>query len=92
MTNINRRLHELLGGTWDTHEGWYGNFNKNPDYCADPRLVLKAMMEREDYPYFSERIGWYIQREEGRLIYTYLIMDTTGKLAQLAIKWLEEGK
>jgi hypothetical protein len=30
--------------------------HRNPDYCADPRLVLGVMMKREDWPRFAQYI------------------------------------
>lgn len=48
----NKIFAELAGIPWDTHEGRYGNFNKNPNYAADPRLVLREMRKRKDFNHF----------------------------------------
>jgi hypothetical protein len=101
---INKRLYELLGNCWHEPDGeakFAGNFickkcryvywaNTTPDYCADPRLVIKAMMERKDWPDF---LRWFFgkkNRDAEDLLYS--IMDTTGKLALLAIEYLEGRK
>jgi hypothetical protein len=65
----------------------------NPDFIADPRLVLREMMKREDYKRFFIFV-MPIMHVDGviRWINSY-ILDTTGLLAKVAIKWLEkEGK
>lgn len=67
----------------------YGEeYNPNPDYCADPRLVIEVMMEREDWLEFAAHylIVDVHSQEDG--IQIDLIMDKTGKLAKLAIEWL----
>ena len=51
---------------------------KNPDYCADPRLVLEVMMKLE---YWGENWGVTIGS----------MLDKTGKIALEAIKWIEEN-
>ena len=66
----------------------------NPDYAADPRLVLREMRKREDWRKFCMTIG-DIGLNDWPLIKSGYVMDTTGKLTDLAIKWLkekEEGK
>ncbi len=84
---------EMVGIPWDIHEGWYGNFSKNPDYAADPRLVPREM----------ERIGKlgeflsYLCRINSMpdcngSIPAYYILDTTGKLRDAAIGWMKEHK
>ena len=84
---INRKLHEALGEKWYRYSP-----QDNPDYCADPRLVIEAMQEREDWPKFV----YYIASSHLSTILdsTYavinLIMDRTGELAKLATEWLKE--
>jgi len=51
----------------------------NPDYCADPRLVLEVMVEKG---YWGKNWGVTI---EGML-------DKTGILALKAIEWMEENQ
>lgn len=103
---INKRLAELVGIPWN--EPWEeldectgkveicGKYD-NPDFCADPRLVLREMMKREDWRLFSMVKGfWNVHRHPvATPTYTdaYLnvddILDTTGKLALAAIAYLE---
>ena len=62
--------------------------DSNPDYKADPRLVIREMEKRNDFDAFCKTIGI---RSHGGPFYvesTY-IMDTTGKLATLARDWLK---
>jgi hypothetical protein len=64
----------------------------NPDYAADPRLVLEVMKKREDWWLFSRLSGfWVIPFEAGEKIYldTAYILDKTGKLRDKAIEWME---
>jgi hypothetical protein len=97
MNDINHRLHEALGKCWKYAE--YRNSQQyNPDYCADPRLVIEVM--EAEYPEFIESVfsiddaEYHSYRPEKRRIvfdkFVDLIMDTTGKLALLAIEFLEK--
>jgi len=52
-----------------------------PDYAADPRLVLREMMKRKEWIEFR----WFIDDCWVDLI----VLDTTGKLRDLAIEWLK---
>ena len=76
---------------------------ENPDYVADPRLVIREMEKRGDWPRFCKKIGYAMgaiyassQKPDPAptrfLVYIDLIMDTTGKLATLARDWLREQK
>ena len=68
----------------------------NPDYAADPRLVLREMMKREDWIDFFQ---WASDHKKmldynGRgsvFIKLKYLLDTTGKLRDIAIEWLEKG-
>ncbi|MFH1448101.1 MAG: hypothetical protein ABIG39_04520 [Candidatus Micrarchaeota archaeon] len=68
----------------------------NPDYASDPRLVLREMMKREDFRLFMARLMYYgdtagaIDWDEDITI--DLILDTTGKLRDMAIEWLKNNK
>ena len=101
---INRKLHEALGRCWHepaANKPWYCMKCKdyfhhtNPDYCADPRLVIEAMMERKDWPLFLDYVGgdYYPPADplagNISLIDCNLILDKTGKLRDAAIEWLE---
>jgi hypothetical protein len=71
---------------------------QSPDFCADPRLVLREMMKRDDWPEFCASIGLYEQWDQGEqgteqewmLVNVNLILDTTGKLRDAAIKFLRK--
>ena len=110
--NLNRELHEEFGYCWHewewSSENGQGAWkcrkcgklslerNDNPDYVADPRLVIREMMKREDWSAFCDQIGHSYATHETKAaaydyIYLFYILDTTGKLAQLALDWLKEG-
>jgi hypothetical protein len=82
-TEINRQLHEALGKYWFKHCP-----QENPDYCADPRLVIEAMRRRDEDKDFLVDIVEKNNRYPPFFIVD-LIMDKTGRLANLAIEWLE---
>ena len=63
----------------------------NPDYCADPRLVLEVMMKRKDSGSFISDLTWRYCNPAHGFIENYLL-DKTGKLVLAAIKWMEEKK
>ena len=104
---INRELHEALGycgHEWEKPKQLWlednclkcgrlyrGEQDENPDYKADPRLVIREMEKRNDFDAFCKTIGI---RSHGGPFYvesTY-IMDDTGKLATLARDWLKGGR
>ena len=69
----------------------------NPDYAADPRLVLREMEKRKDWPVFVKRIGARIEdRYTGQppvdFVRADLILDNTGNLRDAAIEFLERVK
>ena len=93
----NKIFAELAGIPWDTHEGRYGNFNKNPNYAADPRLVLIEMMKRGDFHGdfgFQQVIGGpeYDKINLGYIIDDNGELETTGRARDAAIKFMEEAK
>ena len=65
-----------------------------PDFVADPRLVLREMMKREDFPLFMARLMYMGDSVEGidwdHNIDIDYILDTTGKLRDAAIKFMKE--
>jgi hypothetical protein len=63
--------------------------NPNPDFCADPRLVLEVMMKREDWSEFLFVIVAALTCKEERCPLIRYILDTTGLLAVKAIEWME---
>jgi len=67
-----------------------------PDYAADPRLVLREMMKRKDWPRFLDSIdGMHNCYDYGQEIVwrdwieVKYLLDTTGKLRDKAIEWLK---
>ena len=64
------------------------------DYAADPRLVLREMMKREDWDSFCDYIGYLDFSEDGyplRYVRMDYILDITGKLRDAAIEFLKEA-
>ena len=69
--------------------------DNNPDYAADPRLVIEVMREREDWDEFADT--YFIPAITGdgkRMFYIseHLIMNRTGKLRDLALEWINKQK
>ena len=66
--------------------------DNNPDYVADPRLVIREIDKqgkRKDF------INYLLRTQKVWLISDMLvdlILDTAGKLAQLALDWIKEQK
>ena len=71
------------------------NPHENPNY-TDSRLVLRKMVKREDWLIFSEKLWKCNESYCPQLILAYFIegyvLDTTGKLRDIAIKWLKRKK
>ena len=71
------------------------HLNNVPDYAADPRLVLREMMKREDWDRFVEYIYHKQPSDINRLspyaelVFNY-IPDTTGKLRDVGIEFMRE--
>ena len=65
----------------------------NSNYAADPRLVLREMRKREDWPEF---IQWlfreYVSFEQIPYWLEYFILDTTGRCLCAAIEFMKEEK
>ena len=92
----NQRFAELVGICWHEQKSWdllecgkCGHemlFTLNPDF-TDAREVLRVM-SREQQLFFLRSLAicpaYYIKID--------YILDTTGKLRDLAIKWMEEQK
>ena len=84
---INRKLADLLFS-----KTWQGIV---PNFCSDPRLVIEAMREREDWREFyiwaSDHGRALDYNSQGTVfIRMSIAMDKTGKLAKLATEWLKE--
>lgn len=103
---MNRRFAELVGADYHSYEtkGMDGkmHLHSNPDFAADPRLVLREMMKREDWPEF-----FHFLIEKGLAVYSRpifgaerrpyylsdtLFTDTTGLLRDRAVEWMERRK
>jgi len=90
----NREFHELVGLCWHEPEseqsnrfGYCRNCGKhmpecesNPDYAADPRLILKEMVKRPDWDEFQKQV---IDP------FAYML-DDTGLLRDAAIKFIRK--
>jgi hypothetical protein len=70
--------------------------HNSPDYAADPRLVLEVMLSRKDGPLFMARLMYGFEQPgveaidwDNNIDVDY-ILDTTGKLRDLAIEWMEK--
>ena len=75
------------------HFYWHKDSHPNRDFCADPRLVLEVMRNRDDWLDFIQSV--YDENRplwSGLLDYTDLVMDKTGQLALKAIKWMQKKK
>ena len=103
---LNRALCKELGQCWHEYDTetlncihckksmWRKDSN-NPGYAADPRLVLREMMKREDWDSFCDYIGYLDFSEDGyplRYVRMDYILDTTGKLRDAAIDFLKEAR
>ena len=89
--DLNRELYLLLYRT-ELQDVVFIDDEDIPDFKSDPRLVLREMMKREDWPEFSERLFWYIA-DKTEIIKNFcevFILDTTGKLVKDAIKFMKE--
>lgn len=85
----NRRLTELLG-----IEPTYSLPNEcgkiiYPDFAADPRLVLRAMIEREDWDKFWQKL--FMEQGTHPNFWVYYILNPA-VLRDKAIEFLEEKK
>jgi len=72
-----------------------GHLKLIPDYAADPRLVLREMMRREDWHVFwHNHIDIPSDRYRMGVVQKLidLILDTTGQFRDEAIKFLKEVK
>jgi len=70
-----------------------GEHDDNPDYTTDPRLVLREMMKREDWRGLKGFATYLTTELGGRRfldIPLTLILDTTGKLRDMAMDKLKE--
>ena len=81
----NQRFAELAGICW------HKQVQSNPDF-NDAREVLRVMMKREDWSKFLSHVYCDIYKTSECSVESIilLVLDTTGKLRDLAIKWMEE--
>ena len=74
----------------------------NPNYASDPRLVLREMVKREDFPLFMARLMYMGDSVEGidwdhNIDIDYILdanfeLETTGKIRDEAIEFLKEER
>ncbi len=94
MTDKNREFAELCGVNPTKVENaivFPGTMDKWPDFAADPRLVLREMMKREDWWKFILSIwdDYPTIEESTHRFFTNYIIDTTGLLRDKAIEWMK---
>ena len=99
----NQRFAELAGMCWHKQKsrnllecskcGSEMLFTFNPDF-TDAREVLRVMMKREDWSKFLSHVYCDIYKTSECSVESIilLVLDPTGKLRDLAIKWMEEQK
>jgi len=98
--NLNQRFAKLCGipcHSWET-KGIDGKtyVHTDPDFCADPRLVLREMMKREDWKNFHRTLVGAMIWDEEREIYGIFaiavdyILDETGLLCKAACDFMEK--
>ena len=65
-----------------------------PDYVAAPRLVIREMdkWDKAHHTHPDERFINNLGCMEYEVVSVDLILDTSGKLAQLALDWIKEQK
>jgi hypothetical protein len=86
---LNRRFAKLCGIPWFEDEGHWGDGYKlraNPDFCADPRLVLKEMDKLNMLDKFI--VNRYLHRHPMMLVHG--ILDETGLLCEAACEFLKQ--
>ena len=68
--------------------------SSNTDYVADPRLVIREMdkWDKAHHTHPDERFINNLGCMEYEVVSVDLILDTSGKLAQLALDWIKEQK
>jgi hypothetical protein len=92
---INKRLAERLGIKPKIfyHYADAPGTEYYPDFCRDPRLVLREMMKREDWLNFAWNYGVTGIAPKSQAYIAYIsaddMVDETGKLAMAAITFLE---
>ena len=108
---VGLRWHELIQSTFYCTCGtkYFGEkeinnhiSKNNPDYVADPRLVLREMAKREDFPLFMARLMYMGDSVEGidwdhNIDIDYILdanfeLEITGKLVKEAIEFLKEER
>ena len=103
--NLNRKLHEALGYCWHEQgdpgvlqcskcgEPMLFTWQQNPNYAADQRLVIREMEKQRCLDKFICYVCsiHHLQWNRNVTDFTKLVaIDTTGKLAQLALDWLRK--
>jgi len=86
----------ICGGVFNIHQSEFDNHvgHKNHDYATDPRLVLEAMMKRDDWDDFQASfcIGTRSGEKMFWGVHVDYILDKTGKLRDKAIEWITKTK
>lgn len=73
------------------NNGFSGHIkDSNPDFCADPREVLKVVMERDDWIEFLDWLRDYDVTDSHYISVDYI--TTPSKLRDAWIEWKEKQK
>lgn len=92
----NRRLAKLLG--WKAPDelvreynalGVWGDEIPVPDFAADPRLVLRAIIERDDWDQFWQKL--FMEQGNHPNFWVYYMLNPS-VLRDKAIEFLEQRK
>jgi hypothetical protein len=65
--------------------------SSNPNYKAEPWLVIREMKKKGLLKRFLSSIGTTTNLDTLGKMSSLIAIDTSGKLAQLALDWLKEG-
>jgi len=87
----NKELALKLGLPWSTMEGWYGHFEKNPDFTTPDgiHLLLREMKKRPDWNKFLDFISVkYCSTHYATLEEAFELILEPGKLRDAAIEFL----
>lgn len=96
--NKNKQFAELFGisfkpGYYSTEYHTKGTWiEDNPDFAADPREVLKAMQEKSCFYDFVLWTFLEFSLEQVAYWLDFYILDTTGKIRDLGISFMEGRK
>jgi hypothetical protein len=90
-----KRLTEFLGKKYDTREGWYGNFSKNPTFTTPQdaydlakKLAEMGISRNIDFKNFITKI-W--RRDDEVLSLEMWLLTNPARFSYLVNSYLEAG-